>query len=109
MKKITLKIDVDERVFEATKTFIKDKKGVKIETIFEEYLIVLYSKFVPKDVRKYIGYEPENEAKTSKENQSDKSTKAQVESNGDEPISIVGQNHDENDNFARNNNENSGY
>ncbi len=53
MKSITIKLDIQAEIFNATREFM-DEKGLKIEQELSQSVSKLYAKHVPAAVRKYI-------------------------------------------------------
>ena len=53
MKKLTIKLNLDERKYDALHTF-STQKGIDIDTEFVAYFEKMYKKIVPKAVREYI-------------------------------------------------------
>ncbi len=53
MKSITVKLDIQPEIFNATREFM-DEKGLKIEQELCQSVSKLYAKHVPAAVRKYI-------------------------------------------------------
>ncbi len=53
MKSITIKLDIQPEIFNATREFM-DEKGLKIEQELCQSVSKLYAKHVPAAVRKYI-------------------------------------------------------
>ena len=53
MKKLTIKLNLDERKYDALHTF-STQKGIDIDAEFVAYFEKMYKKIVPKAVREYI-------------------------------------------------------